>query len=191
MRDVRCVSACFAYRLCLGSVSQCPCSMSAFQRMHGTQWKYKPLLQADTTTMPCMYQIPAHIMLVMFHSVCNTCMHSKREPLVQVDTMIVQAIGLLDDLDKELNTYAMRVREWYGWHFPEMTKIVADNIKYAKAVSLARSPRQYCFDCFFDGATCIETLKVHVRLLPVSRLLPEVRECWHYPSARPLGLTLM
>ena len=31
---------------------------------------------------------------------------------VQVDTMIVQAIGLLDDLDKELNTYAMRVREW-------------------------------------------------------------------------------
>lgn len=46
-----------------------------------------------------------------------------------------QAIGLLDDLDKELNTYAMRVREWYGWHFPEMTKIVADNIAYAKAVS--------------------------------------------------------
>lgn len=53
--------------------------------------------------------------------------------------MIVQAIGLLDDLDKELNTYAMRVREWYGWHFPEMTKIVADNIKYAKAVCSALS----------------------------------------------------
>ncbi|KAF8071264.1 NOP5-2 [Scenedesmus sp. PABB004] len=52
----------------------------------------------------------------------------------KVDTMIVQAIGLLDDLDKELNTYAMRVREWYGWHFPEMTKIVSDNIHYAKAI---------------------------------------------------------
>lgn len=49
--------------------------------------------------------------------------------------MIVQAIGLLDDLDKELNTYAMRVREWYGWHFPEMGKIVTDNIKYAQVVS--------------------------------------------------------
>ena len=48
--------------------------------------------------------------------------------------MIVQAIGLLDDLDKELNTYAMRVREWYGWHFPEMTKIVSDNVMYAKTV---------------------------------------------------------
>ncbi|KAG5607902.1 hypothetical protein H5410_029394 [Solanum commersonii] len=53
-----------------------------------------------------------------------------------VDTMIVQAIGLLDDLDKELNTYAMRVREWYGWHFPELAKIVQDNILYAKAVKL-------------------------------------------------------
>ncbi|KAG6646451.1 probable nucleolar protein 5-2 [Carya illinoinensis] len=54
----------------------------------------------------------------------------------KVDTMIIQAIGLLDDLDKELNTYAMRVREWYGWHFPELTKIVADNIHYAKTVKL-------------------------------------------------------
>merc|ERR1711892_579734 len=32
----------------------------------------------------------------------------------KVDTMIVQAISLLDDLDKELNNYTMRVREWYG-----------------------------------------------------------------------------
>ena len=56
--------------------------------------------------------------------------------LPQVDTMIVQAIGLLDDLDKELNTYAMRVREWYGWHFPEMTRVVTDNLQYAKTVGL-------------------------------------------------------
>jgi hypothetical protein len=31
----------------------------------------------------------------------------------KIDTMVVQAIGLLDELDKELNTYSMRVREWY------------------------------------------------------------------------------
>lgn len=52
----------------------------------------------------------------------------------KIDTMIVQAIGLLDDLDKELNTYAMRVKEWYGWHFPELAKILNDNIAYAKLV---------------------------------------------------------
>ncbi|EPY54040.1 U3 snoRNP protein Nop58 [Schizosaccharomyces cryophilus OY26] len=52
----------------------------------------------------------------------------------KVDTMIVQAIALLDDLDKELNTYAMRVREWYGWHFPEMGKIVQDHLAYARVI---------------------------------------------------------
>jgi nucleolar protein 58 len=48
--------------------------------------------------------------------------------------MVIQAVGLLDDLDKELNNYAMRLREWYGWHFPEVGKIVSDNVTYAKVV---------------------------------------------------------
>ena len=48
--------------------------------------------------------------------------------------MIVQAIALLDDLDKELNTYAMRVKEWYGWHFPEMGRIVNDNLAYSRVI---------------------------------------------------------
>jgi len=42
--------------------------------------------------------------------------------------------ALLDDLDKELNTYAMRVKEWYGWHFPELGRVVVDNIAFAKVV---------------------------------------------------------
>ncbi|KAJ8540258.1 hypothetical protein K7X08_030177 [Anisodus acutangulus] len=72
----------------------------------------------------------------------------------KVDTMIVQAIGLLDDLDKELNTYTMRVREWYGWHFPELAKIVQDNILYAKAVKLM--------------GDCVDAAK-----LDFSKILPE------------------
>jgi len=50
--------------------------------------------------------------------------------------MVIQAVGLLDDLDKELNNYAMRLREWYGWHFPECGKIIADNLTYAKVVKI-------------------------------------------------------
>ncbi|KAJ9106223.1 Nucleolar protein 58 [Naganishia friedmannii] len=52
----------------------------------------------------------------------------------KVDTMVIQAIALLDDLDKEINIYSMRVKEWYGWHFPEMGKIITDNLAYAKVV---------------------------------------------------------
>lgn len=54
----------------------------------------------------------------------------------KVDTMIIQAVSLLDDLDKELNTYCMRLKEWYGWHFPELTKMVVDNLAYARTVRL-------------------------------------------------------
>ncbi|BES98345.1 Nucleolar protein [Nesidiocoris tenuis] len=54
----------------------------------------------------------------------------------KVDTMIVQAICLLDELDKELNNYTMRCREWYGWHFPELGKILTDNVAFVKVVKL-------------------------------------------------------
>ncbi|XP_026503467.1 nucleolar protein 58 [Terrapene carolina triunguis] len=61
----------------------------------------------------------------------------------KVDTMIVQAISLLDDLDKELNNYIMRCREWYGWHFPELGKIVADNLTYCKCVRKVGDRRNF------------------------------------------------
>jgi len=53
----------------------------------------------------------------------------------KVDVMIIQAISLLDDLDKELNNYSMRLKEWYSWHFPELIVIVSDYLLYAKIVS--------------------------------------------------------
>lgn len=54
----------------------------------------------------------------------------------KIDTMIVQAQCLLDDLDKELNNYMMRAREWYGWHFPELGKILMDNIAFIKTIKI-------------------------------------------------------
>jgi nucleolar protein 56 len=53
----------------------------------------------------------------------------------RADNMIIQSIGLLDQLDKDVNTFAMRVREWYSWHFPELKDIVKDNIMFARAAA--------------------------------------------------------
>jgi nucleolar protein 58 len=69
--------------------------------------------------------------LGLSHSLCRYKLKFSPD---KVDVMIIQAISLLDELDKELNTYAMRVREWYGWHFPEMGKIISDNLLFAKVV---------------------------------------------------------
>ncbi|KNC80278.1 nucleolar protein 56 [Sphaeroforma arctica JP610] len=50
----------------------------------------------------------------------------------RVDNMIIQAICLLDQLDKDINTFSMRAKEWNSYCFPELAKVVADNYLYAK-----------------------------------------------------------
>eukprot|EP00775_Hariotina_reticulata_P010341 gene10342-10498_t len=56
----------------------------------------------------------------------------------KVDNMVIQAIALLDTLDKDINTFIMRVREWYSWHFPELVKIVPDNYLYARVALVVK-----------------------------------------------------
>ena len=53
----------------------------------------------------------------------------------RADNMIIQSIALLDQLDKDLNTFAMRVREWYSWHFPELKDLVKDNYMFARCAA--------------------------------------------------------
>ncbi|KAG9509442.1 Nucleolar protein 56, partial [Fragariocoptes setiger] len=54
----------------------------------------------------------------------------------RTDQMIIQSICLLDKLDKDINTFAMRLREWYSFHFPELFKIVNDNYKFARLAQI-------------------------------------------------------
>lgn len=45
------------------------------------------------------------------------------------DNMVIQAIALLDQLDKDINLFAMRIREWYSYHYPELFKLVPEQYK--------------------------------------------------------------
>ncbi|XP_030803701.1 nucleolar protein 56 [Camarhynchus parvulus] len=60
----------------------------------------------------------------------------------RVDNMIIQSISLLDQLDKDINTFSMRVREWYGYHFPELIKIVPDNSMYCRVAKFIGNRRE-------------------------------------------------
>jgi len=105
----------------------CVCSSAIHELMRGIRSQMNSLItglsEKETTAMS----------LGLAHSLSRYKLKFSPD---KVDTMIVQAISLLDDLDKELNNYVMRCREWYGWHFPEMGKIVTDNLAYAKTVKL-------------------------------------------------------
>ena len=51
------------------------------------------------------------------------------------DLMIIQAILMLDDLDKTFNLFSNRLREWYGYHFPELSSIIAESDLYVRLVA--------------------------------------------------------
>lgn len=50
------------------------------------------------------------------------------------DNMIIQASALAEHMDKGVNLLGMRVKEWYGWHFPELAKEVPEPLKYSRVV---------------------------------------------------------
>lgn len=50
------------------------------------------------------------------------------------DLMVVQAILSVDDLDKTVNLFFGRIREWYGLHFPELDRMVDKHEVYSKIV---------------------------------------------------------
>ncbi len=52
------------------------------------------------------------------------------------DKPVIQSIALIDQLDKNINSFIMRIKEWFSWHFPELAKIVSDNQVYVKIVNL-------------------------------------------------------
>jgi len=64
----------------------------------------------------------------------------------RADKHIIQSIAILDQMDKDLNTFAMRLREWYSWHFPELVKIIMDNIIFAKLAKQIKNKKSLTDD---------------------------------------------
>ncbi len=51
------------------------------------------------------------------------------------DLLAAQAIRATDDIDKTINLFVARLREWYSIHFPELDDLVEDHEKYVRIVS--------------------------------------------------------
>lgn len=71
------------------------------------------------------------------------------------DNHIIQASATIDGQDKGINTFFMRVREWYGWHFPELIKIESDNYAYARLVLAIGDKSTLTEDRLHDIAACV------------------------------------
>jgi len=51
------------------------------------------------------------------------------------DLLAAQAVQAVDDLDKTVNLFMGRIREWYGLHFPELDRLVEKHETYARLVA--------------------------------------------------------
>jgi len=63
----------------------------------------------------------------------------------QRDLIIIQAIQALDDLDHTFNLFSNRLREWHGYHFPEMAGIIDESDLYARLVALLGDRSNFTF----------------------------------------------
>jgi nucleolar protein 56 len=51
------------------------------------------------------------------------------------DLLVAQAVQTVDDLDKSLNLFMSRLREWFGLHYPELDRLVEKHETYARLVA--------------------------------------------------------
>jgi len=51
------------------------------------------------------------------------------------DLLVAQAIQTIDDIDKTINLFMSRIREWYGLHFPELNRLVEKHETYTRLVA--------------------------------------------------------
>jgi nucleolar protein 56 len=51
------------------------------------------------------------------------------------DLSISQATNAIDELDQTINLFTERLVEWYGLHFPELERLVGDNVQYCTLVA--------------------------------------------------------
>ena len=50
------------------------------------------------------------------------------------DLLAIQAIRAIDDIDRTLNLFASRLREWYSIHFPELDDLIREHPVYTRIV---------------------------------------------------------
>ncbi len=62
------------------------------------------------------------------------------------DLLLTQAILTMDDLDKTVNLFANRVREWYGLHFPELSSLVEGNEGYLQLIAALTDRTRFTAD---------------------------------------------
>jgi nucleolar protein 56 len=59
----------------------------------------------------------------------------KMKVVISRDALIVQGVRAVEEIEKTLNVFIERLREWYSFHFPEMSKAIKSHEKFVNLVA--------------------------------------------------------
>lgn len=110
-------------------------AVTQFREKLATDWKGRPkwLKQQELDVKPIVdveeYQRFIRQVTLELARRAVTTAAAKR------DLYAVQAVRAIDDIDKTINLFAGRIREWYGLHFPELDRLVEKHDTYARLVA--------------------------------------------------------
>lgn len=95
---------------------------------------------------------------------------------VTPDTLIIQALGTLDDLTVQLNAMSKRLREWHGYTLPEVGNKLADHEAFVRLVA-TRSRRELAEE-FLDeeGMGALLDEKDYIQIKDLARAIGELFE---------------
>jgi len=72
-----------------------------------------------------------------FQKTRELCINNAKKKLQEntnEDTLIVQAVSCIEELDKIINQVVTRVREWYSWYNPEFSRQLSNNEKFVELI---------------------------------------------------------
>lgn len=65
----------------------------------------------------------------------NVILTREKLKITKSDKIVMSTIGVIDELDKVLNVFSERLKEWYGLYFPEACKLIQSNERFVELVS--------------------------------------------------------
>jgi nucleolar protein 56 len=91
--------------------------------------------EEEATVRAGRFKSKADLLVFIHDASVALARRTVREESGRRDLMVIQAVQTLDDLDHTFNLFANRLREWYGYSFPEMSSMVSESDLYVRLVA--------------------------------------------------------
>ncbi len=82
------------------------------------------------------------------------------------DLLVKNAIDAIDEIDKSINIFVMRLREWYSVHHPSLSKLVEDQDQYARLLRECSDKESMTKDLLVSAGISDDSTELILKAIP-------------------------